>query len=154
MTDDDTNPIIIEPYVDTRKADPKKNIFILYDEDFLEETDPRRQSTDPDRPLRQPHFSIGEIGPWVFGRNVHWLRNETKNHPLMLNGKRLVFRFTTGGRGGGERRLTLPDIERLAWALFQGKRIDGVVLQRATQILSSVAHQHGALRDKNGKRIR
>jgi hypothetical protein len=134
-------PVIIEPYEDKREADPKKNRFLLYDEDFEEETHPRYQPTNPERRLYCPHFSFGEIGPWVFGRNIHWLRNQFKKGVPELNGSPLSFRFITGRAKKPERRLTLPDIERLAWALYQRGDIDGITLQRASQILTAVADQ-------------
>lgn len=154
MTSDDSNEsIIIEPYRDERQADPTQNKFVLYDEDFPEETDARFQPLTPKRALRRPHFSVGEIGPWVFGRNIHWLRNELKNHPPHLNGRPLEFRFITGRANKPQRRLTLSDIERLAWAMNQRGAIDGRTLQRASDILERVALQYGCLRDKNGNKV-
>lgn len=147
------DPIIIEPYEESRKADPGKGKFLLDDEDFEKETDPRYQTTDPGETLYLPHFPIGEIAPWVFGRNTIWLRNQLKK-PLKLNKKTLAFRFITGRAGRPERRLTLPDIERLAWALYERPGgIDGITLQRASEILVAVAHQYGALVGADGKKI-
>lgn len=146
-------PIIIEPYKDERKADPRKNRFRLYDEDFEEETSPRYKPSSPEETLYRPHFPLGEIAPWVFGKNTTWLRNQFKRGAPELIGKPLAFRSITGRAGRPERRFTLPDIERLAWALYERGAIDGIVLQRASQTLVSVAHQYGALVGEDGKKI-
>ncbi|MFI0967044.1 hypothetical protein ACH4S8_37520 [Streptomyces sp. NPDC021080] len=153
MENESDHPAIIEPYEDTRQADPALNVFVLYDEDFAEETDLRYKLTDPEQKLYKPHFSIGGIAPWVFGRNDNWLRNTIKNHPPHLRGAPLRFRFITGRANRPERRLTLPDIERLAWALYGQGAIDGYTLQSASRILTAVAHQYGGLTDANGKKI-
>ncbi|MCX4799532.1 hypothetical protein OG497_37385 [Streptomyces sp. NBC_01242] len=155
---DEHDPIIIEPYEDRRKADPSKNRFLLYDEDFEEETDPRYQLLDPTQKLYRPHFPFGEIAPWVFGRNTTWLRNQFKRGVPELNGKPLDFRQIKRRAGLPERRLTLPDIERLAWALYERGStwpgaFDAMGLQRATQILAAVAHQYGALVGEDGKKV-
>lgn len=146
------DPIIIEPYEDKREADPRYH-FRLYDEDFEEETNPRYQPSDPKQKLYLPHFPFGEVAPWVFGKNTYWLRNRFKKGVPELNRKPLTFRFITGRANRPERRLTLPDIERLAWALYQRGDIDGMELQRASQILVAVAHQYGALVGEDGKKI-
>jgi hypothetical protein len=147
------DPIIIEPYEERRSADPKRNKYVLYDEDFALETDPRSQPLDPGQTLRIPHYSLGVIGDWVFARNIHWLRNQFKKGVPKLNGKPLSFRYITGRAGRPERRLTLPDIERLAWALYDRGDIDGLTLQRASKILVAVADQYGALVGDDGKKI-
>lgn len=147
------DPIIIEPYRDKRKANPQKNRFRLYDEDFEKETAPRYQPSNPEETLYRPHFPFGEIATWTFGKNTTWLRNQFKRGVPELNGKPLAFRFITGRAGRPERRLTLPDIERLAWALYERGAIDGRTLQCASQILVDVAHQHGALVGEDGKKI-
>ncbi|MFJ4902837.1 hypothetical protein [Streptomyces sp. NPDC088727] len=150
---DEINPVVIEPYEEERMGDAERGRFLLYDEDFEIERNPKYQTIEIGRTLYYPHFSVGEIGPWVFGERIIWLRNELKNNPPRLNNQLLVFRSVNGRGGRPERRLTLPDIERLAWAMYERGHIDGLVLQRATKILSAVAHQYGALVDATGKKI-
>ncbi|MFD8654179.1 hypothetical protein [Streptomyces mirabilis] len=150
---DESDPIIIEPYEEKRKADPTKNQYLLYDEDFELESDPRYQPLNPGQTLRVPHYSLGVIGDWVFARNIHWLRNQFKKGVPQLNGRPLAFRYINGRAGRPERRLTLPDIERLAWALYHRGDIDGRTLQCASKILAAVAHQYGALVGEDGKKV-
>ncbi|MEV7675146.1 hypothetical protein [Streptomyces sp. NPDC088752] len=148
-------PVIIEPYEERRQADPAKNRFFLYDEDFEEERNPLYQPIDSTKKLHRPHYPVGEIAPWVFARNSNWLKNRLRNYGAVLrvDGSPLTFRFIVGRGARPERRLTLPDIERLAWALYDHGSIDGLALQRASQILVAVAHQYGALVGEDGKKI-
>jgi hypothetical protein len=53
----------------------------------------------------------------------------------------LEIRTVARGRTG-ERRFTLADIERLAWALYERGDIDGHQLQCACTILLAVAEQY------------
>lgn len=135
-------PIIIEPHRETRRADPSRGHFLLYDEDFAEETDPRFTTVEPGSQLRVPHFPVSEIAAWVFGRNLHWIRHQFKKTPITLEGELLSFRQIRRSKIHTERRLTLPDIERLAWAFYEWGDIDGVALQRASQVVVAVAQSY------------
>jgi hypothetical protein len=150
-----TEPVILEPRVNRRRANPLRGDFLLYDTDFELETSERYAVSEGD-PLRLPHFSQGEVAAWVFGKNAEWLRHRIKGKPwrnktasgytplqykpLLLQGKPLEFRQVKGrGATSKERRLTLADCERLAWALYESNDIDGVTLQRASEVLIAVA---------------
>ncbi|WP_428957800.1 hypothetical protein [Streptomyces sp. cg35] len=152
-------PIIIEPHESDRLADPAKGEFLLYDKDFPPEEDPRFAVVTEGEPLCKPHFGLSETAAWVFGRKPDWLRRMTKGKPwrnqtadgytpmqttpLLLQGKPLIIRQVKGRGLGPQRRFTLADIERLAWALYETGSIDGAELQRASAILVAVARQYG-----------
>ncbi|MEU6362258.1 hypothetical protein [Streptomyces albidoflavus] len=134
------DPMIIEPQDSGRRADPERGRYLLHDAHFP--IDARHEVADGHPPLRTPHFPIGDLGPWVFGKNPEWMRRRFKlDRPLLLQGEPLRIRHLVGGRRS-ERRLTLADIERLAWALHERGDIDGIQLQRASQILVAVATQY------------
>ncbi|MET7363298.1 hypothetical protein ABZS76_33340 [Streptomyces sp. NPDC005562] len=137
-------PLIIEPHADTRRANPKRGEFLLYDEDFELETRPRFRPIDPAAKLYIPHFSLGDIGPWIFAKNANWVRHQIKKAPLYLGEELLTIRAIKGRGNQPERRFTLADIERFAWALNQRNDIDGLTLKRASDILVAVAGQYQA----------
>jgi hypothetical protein len=147
-------PVIVEPKdLAQRKARPEHGEFLLYDGDFPLETDPKYVVEPPSLPLRVPHYPASQVADWVFGQTTDWIKNQLKGKPyrlasgqlritpLTLGGQELEFRIIPRGRTG-ERRFTLPDIERLAWALYERNDIDGKQLQGATQIIMAVANQH------------
>lgn len=152
----DMEPIIIEPSTTRRTANPEHGEYLLYDEDFPEERDPKFAVDPPDPALRRPHFSTGEVAAWAFGGKDEWLRfrlkgkpyrpkgkKEVVTSPLTLQGKPLTFRTLQTRRNTVVvRRFTLPDIERLAWALYEHHDIDGYELQRIMQILLAVTEQY------------
>jgi hypothetical protein len=136
---------------------PTRSDYQLYDDQFPVEGSRKYAVADSTNPLRIPHFSVQDVACWVFAGRVSWLRHQlkgkpwktvkgvTRSTPLLLKGKPLEFRQIIGGRGG-ERRFTLPDIERLAWALYERDDIDGYDLQRICRILIAVADQYKAHR--------
>lgn len=138
-------PVILEMDLD---PPAEHDGYTLYDEDFPVE---RRAHYEvlSSRPLRTPHFAPPHIAQWAFGYSEEWLRKQLrrKDRPLLLDGQPLTFRRLTRGRKGSgagtERRLTIPDIERLAWALYERGAIDGQRLQTTVVILTLVARQHG-----------
>ncbi|WP_133169170.1 DUF7229 domain-containing protein [Streptomyces sp. MH60] len=157
-------PIAVEPIImdaqgsERPPTEPnRRRNYELYDYQFPVEGSPKYAVADPTNPLRVPHFSVQDVACWVFAGRVSWLRHQlkgkpwkpikgaTRTTPLLLKGKRLKFRQVVGGRGG-ERRFTLPDIERLAWALYERNDIDGYDLQRICRILAAVADQYKAHR--------
>lgn len=138
-------PVVIE-------ADPPKaaDHFTLFDEDFPMERRPQYEVLSS-QPLRVPHFRPTGIAPWAFGYGDEWLRKHLrrKDTPLLLDGQPLTFRRLAHGRkgrdAGTERRLTIPDIERLAWALYERGDIGGLRLQTAVLILTLAARQYGVI---------
>jgi hypothetical protein len=98
-------------------------------------------------PLRRPHFQPGVVAEVFFGRTPEWMKERLKGPPyqktpLMVDDETpLVIRIVPRGKTG-ERRFTLADIERLAWALYQRGDIDGHTLQGACEILHAVAELH------------
>lgn len=129
---------------------PKEDEFLFYDGDFARESEPKYALADPTQVLRHPHFSPPQVASWVFGRNAEWMRIQlTRLKPPVLNGQPLKFRRLAGGRGTrengreGERRMTLPDVERYAWSLYAKGTIDGKELQNAINIVIAVARQYG-----------
>jgi hypothetical protein len=150
-------PIIVEPKdLSSRVSDPEQERYILYDTDFTVETDPKYTVTPGFRPLVVPHFGVGEIACFVFAGQLDWLKRqlkgkpykvatgETKTWPLLLNGEPLEFRSVARGGATVPKRYTLPDIERLACALYERGDIDGHELQRVCQILLAIARQYWA----------
>ncbi|THA72438.1 hypothetical protein E6R60_26250 [Streptomyces sp. A0642] len=135
-------PIIIDQPPDHRTANPRTGDYLLYDDDFAKETDPKYQPIDPTQTLYVPHFPVGEVSRWILGKNLDWLKYQLKKTPLRYGNTTLVFRMVPG-RTGTERRLTLADIERLAWALNERGAIDGFELRQASDILVAVARQYG-----------
>jgi hypothetical protein len=148
--DDPIRPVIIEPAEMPQPGDPHRREFTLYDSMFPREYRPRYRLADPTQILYYPHFSVTEVSEWLFARGVDWGRSvlsPRKVVPLSLPGTG-VLKFRTLARGrshagaGGERRLTLADAERLAFALNLRGDIDGLVLQRAYEIIVRVAEQY------------
>lgn len=150
-------PIIVEPEdLSARASEPEVGKFILYDADFPVETDKRYGVAPGTPPLRIPHFSVGEVACIAFGGELDWLKRqlkgkpyrlatgEMKTWPLLLNGEPLEFRSVARGGATTPKRYTLPDIERLACALYERGDIDGHELQRVCQILLAVARQYWA----------
>lgn len=140
-------PIVVEPKdSNAREIDRYKGEFELHDHDWPVETDPKFRQPPGTPPLRWPHFPPGEVAGWAFGQNPEWMKTQLKGAPykktpLMVDGIPLVFRTVPRGRTG-ERRFTLADIERLAWALYERGDIDGHQLQCAVQIVLAVAEQY------------
>lgn len=150
-------PIIVEPEnLEGRTARPDRGQFLLYDADFRVEEDPRYAVAPGKEPLRVPHFSVGEVACIAFAGELNWLKHQlkgrpyrvasgqTKNWPLLLNGKPLEFRSVRRGGAVPPKRYTLPDIERLAWALYERGAIDGLEAQRVSQIVLAIAQQYWA----------
>ncbi|MFH8483115.1 hypothetical protein [Streptomyces sp. NPDC018055] len=146
-----TQPLIIDPPPPPRGA-PRAGDYRLYDEDFPVETNPKYRTVGPKHedfgtapPLRTPHFPIGQVATWVFGKKPQWIKDRIKGiAPITYDGNVLVIRQIPSGRAtGDERRLTLADIERLAWALYERNWIDGFQLQHASEIVVAVARQYG-----------
>ena len=148
-------PIIIEPEPLPSHGNPDTGDWALHDADFPQEHRPRYDVRGQDR-LRRPHFSISQISTWIFARDDQWIKHAfdpKRRGPLVLpHVGELEFRRLVNGRsspeGGGERRLTLPDIERLAFALHQRGDIDSITLQNAIETLLSVARQYKKMRER------
>lgn len=142
-------PIVIEPTPAT--GDVLTGRFNLHDTDFTVETDPRYALTDSADRLRIPHFTPALFSWLILGKPKHWMDQRLKDKPrippLQIEGKPLKIRTLASGRGNsrnfGERRLTLADSERLAWALYLRGDIDGLTLRNANDILVGMARQHG-----------
>jgi hypothetical protein len=140
-------PIIVEPKnPDRREVDRSKGEFVLYDYQWPVETDPKYKLPPGTPPLRVPHFPPGEVSSWAFGQTSEWMKDRLKGPPvrkrLMLTPDQpLEIRTVARGRTG-ERRFTLADIERLAWALYDRGDIDGHQLQCACAIVLAVAEQY------------
>ncbi|MGW9067881.1 hypothetical protein ACWGQT_00315 [Streptomyces yangpuensis] len=147
---DRIQPIEMNAVRQARTAEPERNRFLLYDEDFPVEEAPRYAVPDSERALHVPHFGIGEIAAWVFARDAEWLRRQVhpRKMPLTFSGhlldiRQVAGRGTNAGRtSNAERRLTLADIERLAWVLYERDMIDGLRLSRAYAVIMAVANQH------------
>lgn len=141
-------PFIFEPPPPPKdeRSIPGPNDFELYDEDFSLEHDERyTELSDSATELRRPHFTVSETARMVFGKNLDWIKVRLRR-PFTLNGEELEFRRVGrrwGNNGAHERRLTLPDIERLAWAMYERGNIDGERLQNAHIIVTTMARQHG-----------
>ncbi|MFD7835573.1 hypothetical protein [Streptomyces sp. NPDC059761] len=140
----------MNPARNGRTADPEKGNFLLYDYDFPLESNPKYTVPDSLRALHVPHFGIGEIAGWVFAKEAEWLRRQVhpRKMPLTFSGRLLDIRQVSGrGTNAGrtsnaERRLTLPDIERLAWVLYERGMIDGLEFSRAYAVIVAVADQY------------
>ncbi|MFF7198204.1 hypothetical protein ACFZAM_31410 [Streptomyces sp. NPDC008079] len=147
VPDESTMPDVIEPQPLPQLGDPKTARWTLYDEDFSIEHRLKYALTESGH-LRIPHFTPTAVAEWVFGRDGNWARYVLgpRKSPLKTgpHDPPLVFRRLAGGRlgGAGERRLTLPDIERFAHALYRRGDIDGLVLQAAHEIVCRVAQQY------------
>ena len=139
-------PIIVESKRTEREVKRDRGEFLLYDSDWPEETDPNCQMPPGTPPLRVPHFPPGEVAAWAFGKTSDWMKERLKGPPvrrrlMLAPDKPLEIRTVPRGRTG-ERRFTLADIERLAWALYQRGDIDGHQLQCACTIVAAVAEQY------------
>lgn len=140
-------PTIVEPEKSSRReANRSKGEFMLYDSDWPVEPDPKYALPPGTPPLRVPHFPPGEVAAWVFGRSVEWMKERLKGPPvrrplMVAPDKPLEIRAIARGRTG-ERRFTLADIERFAWALYERGDIDGRQLQCAIQTALAVAEQY------------
>lgn len=140
-------PIIVEPENHNDKTvDRDSGKFALYDSDWPVETRPKYKVPKDTPPLRHPHFPPGEVAAWAFGRGHEWMKERLKGPPyqraLMLDANTpLTFRVVPRGKFG-ERRFTLADIERLAWALYKRGDITGHELQCAFQVVLAVAEQY------------
>jgi hypothetical protein len=155
MSNSPLEPIIVEP-----KGHSKRNVrpawgeFVLHDSDFPVETDPKYAVPSGVAPLRVPHFPPGEVAGWAFGQSPEWMKTllkgpPYKKTPLQLGpNEPLIIRIVARGRTG-ERRFTLADIERLAWALYYRNDIDGTDLQGTVEILIAVAELHRRREEKN-----
>lgn len=151
-------PIIIEPEPLPRPGNPATNDYVLWDDQFPVETRARWAVKDPSRPLRRPHFSVPQVGYWVFAWGEDWtkevLRPARGDLELPHIGT-LTFRRLAKGRshanGEGERRLTLPDIERLIHALMQSGELEPIVAQNAMNVVFAVARQWQNKHSKDGR---
>ncbi len=154
-------PTIVEPEdLTERTSRPERGQYLLYDADFPIETDPKYAVGPGIPPLRVPHFSVGEVANFAFGGELEWLKRmlkgkpyklvtgQTRSHPLLLNGQPLEFRSVYRGGAASPKRYTLPDIERLAWALYERGDVDGLEVQRVSQILQAIARQYWARADR------
>ncbi|MGA5598438.1 hypothetical protein ACPCSE_29810 [Streptomyces cellulosae] len=154
-------PIIVEPEdLSERTARPSRGQYLLYDHDFPVETDSKFAVSSGAAPLRTPHFSVGEVACFAFAGDLEWLKRmlkgkpyrvatgATRTSPLLLNGERLEFRSVARGGAASPKRYTLADIERLAWALYERGDIDGLEVQRVSQILLAIAQQYWARADR------
>jgi hypothetical protein len=139
-------PVIVEPKKQRREINRDKGQFVLHDYEWPVEADKRYAVPAGTPPLRVPHFPPGEVAGWAFGQTPEWMKDRLKGPParkrLMLTpDKPLEIRTVARGRTG-ERRFTLADIERLAWALYERGDIDGTQLQCACTIVLAVAEQY------------
>jgi len=157
MSPQTLEPIIVEPDdLEERTARPDRGQYLLYDADFHVEDDPKYAVAPGQKPLRVPHFSVGEVACIAFAGDLAWLKRQlkgkpyklasgqTKSWPLLLNGKPLEFRSIHRGGAVPPKRYTLADIERLAWALYERGDIDGLEAQRICQIVLAIARQYWA----------
>jgi hypothetical protein len=154
-TEPPIKPIIIGPHPLPRPGNPNTNDWALHDQDFPLEHRAQYILKDPTQVLRVPHFSLSQIAVWVFARDAEWIKHafdpSRHGHLELPHIGRLEFRRLANGRnttGGGERRLTLPDIERLAHALYRRDDIDGITLMHAMETVFSVARQYQTTRKR------
>lgn len=143
-------PIIIEP--DTQNPKPTAGKFLLYDYQFEEDKYGKFELLETDRKLYLPHFGIGGIADWAFGTTTEWLRRQmhAQKGPLEYHDgtthQTLTLRHVKGRGIRPERRLTLPDIERLAWVFYERGGIDGYTLEASINVIHAVAQHY--LRDR------
>jgi hypothetical protein len=80
-----------------------------------------------------PLFSVGEMAKVFFGMSTHWVRWIDKE-PIYYNGEQVGNR-----RRNGARVYTLSDIEKMAHALAQVKRISVPKLRAALETVYAQA---------------
>lgn len=96
-----------------------------------------------------PTFTIASASEVFFGRSPDWLRGicqkaEKGEDVLMLDEKV----FTPPRADNGSRTFSLVDIERLAHALAENRKIDGDRFNATINIILLVAYQHAILRER------
>lgn len=145
-------PVTIEPPAKPDMERRREGRYVLYDDMFPLEWPGKKYELENEAEagrLRTPHFPTSQVAVWIFGKGPDWMKHKFRSSrkPLRVDGKEIVLRRLAHGRrstgGTAERRLTLPDIERLALALQQNGDISGEELQRAMDIVVTVARQHG-----------
>lgn len=89
----------------------------------------------------KPMLSVSVVGQVFFGHSGDWLRRLHKLGDVKLDGRL----FEPKRTDAGDRYYTLADVERLAEALLQSGKIDGMQYIAAIHILRWVAFQYGVL---------
>jgi hypothetical protein len=145
---EDIKPVVIPPGQLPDTAKQPDGYFVLHDYMFpLEDPEKFPLEDDGAGPLRTPHFSVGDVLAWVLAKPKYFLKNPFRDTGGDIPG--FTFHHLARGRRGsvnhrGERRLTLPDIERFVWRLHELGLITGIELQNAMEIVIAVARQYGA----------
>lgn len=126
--------------------------FCLYDEMFPSVTVKRVTKVDGKKKTTtweavSPNYSVSEVAKFFFALGAHWLR--WRYHPsrsdkfpegyFVLDGERLEEKRTPHGT----RYYTLPDVERLAYALAENNVLDGEKLALVIKLLRLEAELHG-----------
>lgn len=107
-----------------------------------------------------PMLRVGTVTTVFFGRKSNWfyyltapreikgydenktaIRGRSESNWLTLDGEPLEFRRDEGNN----RYLSLADVERLAHAVAQNRRIDGAELQRVLLMVKTCAQQYGII---------
>jgi hypothetical protein len=89
----------------------------------------------------KPRLSVSVVGEVFFGHSGDWLRRMHKIGDVRLDGEPFEPKRTEVG----DRYYTLADVERLAEALLQSDKIDGMQYIAAIHVLRWVAFQYGIL---------
>jgi hypothetical protein len=89
----------------------------------------------------KPALSVSVVGQVFFGHSGDWLRRMHKLGDVFIDGKLFEPKRTKVG----DRYYTLADVERLAEALLQSGKIDGMQFIAAIHLVRWVAFQYGIL---------
>lgn len=145
-------PVTIEPPAKPDMERRREGRYVLYDDMFPLEWPGKKYELENEAEagrLRIPHFPTSQVAVWVLGKSADWMKHKlrTSRGPLLVDGEEIHFRRLAHGRrsaqGTAERRLTLPDCERFVLALQQNGDITGQELQRAMDIIVTLARQYG-----------
>lgn len=103
----------------------------------------------------KPSFKIAEVAKMFFARSADWLRwlgaqQDKEGGVLELEGAPLEIRRTTSG----SREYSLADVERLANALLEHGKIDGVQFITAINIMLHVALNYRILDERDMVAVR
>jgi hypothetical protein len=98
----------------------------------------------------KPTFTITQVAKVFFARSADWLRwlgtkQNAEGGVFELDGQALEIKRTESGN----RVYTLVDVERLAHALLEHGKIDGVQFTTAINILRLMAYQYKILTDQD-----
>lgn len=87
----------------------------------------------------EPTFSVSEVGKFFFARSSHWVRLLERDGFFEFRGEAVGNRRTSQG----VRVYSLSDVEKMARALAEHDRIDGLQLRHALQLVYSEAKLWG-----------